>query len=160
MSTCRQTRRQTHRQPRLQTRRQKGGDLEAKDIALIDTFFHFVDKPALLAANLYINKDIYNKCTTFAPKSFIGGPHGNKLHIEGDINFPISPTKKPLSTILRCAYNFFEKYAKRVSENWEMEQSHYKRAQRICTILDRVFVSLTKNNKTSHALFRSIKANI
>ena len=143
-----------------QTRRQYGGNPEARDLETIDKFNAYVDNPGKLIGKLYT--EMYFKCPTYAPKSKLGGRDGDRLHIVEENNFPESKIKKPLSSIIRCAYNFFEKYASRkTGDTWNDDQPpQYKKASKLCSALEKAFITLTKSNKASSKLFLNIRANL
>ena len=159
MSSCSKTRRQSRKSCR-QTRRQYGGNPEARDLDTIDKYSAYVDNPAKLIGKLYT--EMYFKCPAYAPKSKLGGKEGDKLHILEENNFPESKIKKPLSSIIRCAYNLFEKYASRkTGDTWNDDQPpQYRKAGKLCSALERALITLTKSNTKASKLFTNITKSL
>jgi hypothetical protein len=162
MSACSQTRRQSRKScsKSRQTRRQYGGNPEARDLETIDKYYAYVENPAKLIGKLYT--EMYFKCPAYAPKSKLGGKEGDRLHILEENNFPESKTKKPLSSIIRCAYNLFEKYASRkTGDTWNDDKPlQYRKAGKLCSALEIALITLTKSNTKASKLFLNITKNL
>ena len=99
---------------RRQTRRshqQSGGGRE-EDFDVIRSVYRNIHNQGGLIAAIYNTREIYNSnsCRDAAPKSQLGYNGHRETSIPDKYTRP-DYDKKPLNTVIRCAFNFFNKYA-------------------------------------------------
>lgn len=149
---------------RRQTRRQTGGGRE-EEFDIIRAVYRHVGSPGALIAAIYNTREIYGKCSEAPPKSRLGYDGHHEIAIPERYGRP-DPHKKPLNSVIRCAFNFFNKHA---SEFRDEEGGHdeLRQARHITIELRGIFATLVdadsekrpSGNKIKKAdkLFHSIR---
>jgi hypothetical protein len=126
------TKRRQIRKRQTRRRRQTGGG-EAEDREIIRTIHTEVKDAGVMIAMIYKTKSIYDKCTEYAPASPLG-----RGHVIPDRYSRPKAGMKPLNSVLRCAYNFFDIYANKARGN-NAEPPEWEMARQICQKLNESF---------------------
>lgn len=124
---------------RRQTRRphrQTGGAIE-EDYEIIRSVYRYIDDPGVMIAAIYNTRELYEKCTSHAPKSLLGGKRARDIAVPDRYARP-EPRMKPLNSVLRCAFNFFDRYADKARGD-DAEPGEWAMAKRINIELEAVF---------------------
>lgn len=133
----RATRRQLRKNAQTRRRRRQAGGGEVEDFEIIRLIHTEVNDPGAMIGMLYKTKEIYDSCPAFPPASPMGGPRARDIAIPEPFARPKSGMK-PLNSMLRCAFNFFFKYANR-SRGSNDEAKELGMAEAICAKLTEVF---------------------
>lgn len=124
---------------RRQTRRphqQSGGGRE-EDFDVIRSVYRYITDPGVMIAAIYNTHELHDSFSVHAPKSQLGGKEARHVVIPDRYTRP-EPRMKPLNSVLRCAYNFFDQYAGK-SRGDDAEPGEWAMAKDINKKLEIVF---------------------
>lgn len=132
--------RRRHPRRRQTRRRQIGGGKTEQAFDVIRSVYRHIGSPGSLIAAIYNTREIYGKCPESAPRSQLGYNGHREVAIPERYGRP-DPHKKPLNSVIRCAFNFFNDYANEYRRE-EGGHDELRQAMRITNELRLIFETL------------------
>lgn len=138
MATTRRQLRKRQTRRRRVSRRQVGGTVE-EDYTIIRTIHRHISNPGEMIAAIYTTRGLYAKIPDSPPGSAIGEDvipeHYARPH----------PKMKPLNSVIKGAFNFFQPYAGRARGS-ESERAEWEMAKQINNKLSLAFLIFIGTN--------------